>query len=59
MSKEKLLSLTKYYNELKNRSESKEVPSKHAGSETTYRAYLANEIRMVTSKIETLKMGVK
>lgn len=60
MSKEKIQSLTKYQTELKNKSESKDVPVKHKENEKTYRAFLANELRMVNSKIDSLKvLGIK
>lgn len=32
------------------------VPEKHIGHPETYRAYLANELRVVTAQIESLKV---
>lgn len=58
MSKEKLQSLIKYQTELKNKAEAKESPTKHAGDDgKSYRAFLANELRLVATKIEALKMA--
>lgn len=54
MSKEKLKNLTKYQFELKNKAESKVVPAKHANSPESYRAFLANELRLVATKLEAL-----
>lgn len=60
MSKEKLISLTKYQSDLKNKADSKEIPTKHINRERQYRDFLSNELRIVTAKIETMKMvGVK
>lgn len=58
MSKEKLTSLVKYQDQLKSKLEAKELPAKHVNSEATYKAFLSNELRLVTSKIESLKMTV-
>lgn len=58
MSKEKLSNLMKYQAELKSKAESKELPAKHAsGDGKAYRAFLANELRLVGLKIESLKMA--
>lgn len=60
MSKEKLNNLVKYQADIKNKMEAAELPAKHVqGDGKTYRAFLANELRLVTSKIESLKMGGK
>lgn len=57
MSKEKLISLTKYVDSCKNRLEDKMVPEKHKNRESTYRQFLANEIKTATVTIEALKLS--
>jgi hypothetical protein len=55
MTKEKLVSLTKYVLDLKAKLETA-VPEKHKNNPTTYHNFLRNEIRMTTIKLEAAKL---
>jgi hypothetical protein len=55
MSKEKVLNLTKYANELKSKLESKNLPDKQKDRPVQYKQFLNNELKSVTSKIDLLK----
>lgn len=56
MTKEKLLSLTKYSEDLKTKLINA-IPAKHIGHPDTYKAFLKNELRMVTLKLESEKLN--
>ena len=56
MSKEKLMSLTKYSNDLKNRL-SGTVPEKHKNRVRQYHEYINHELKIVNTKIDFLKMN--
>ena len=55
MTKEKLVSLQKYANDLKNRLSSP-VPASHAEHPATFKAFLNNELRLVIAKLEEAKL---
>lgn len=55
MTKEKLISLEKYLDDLKSKLTSP-VPEKHEASPATYKHFLNNEIRLTKSKIESAKL---
>lgn len=55
MTKEKLVSLTKYVADLKSRL-SDSIPEKHKNSPTTYHDFLRNEIRMTEIKLDAAKL---
>lgn len=55
MTKEKLASLNKYAQELKNKLTSP-VPSKHKNREQSYKNFLTHELAMVNSKLEAAKL---
>lgn len=55
MTKEKLVLLVKYQNELKGRLGS-EVPEKHITHPVSYKRFLLNELRIVTDKLESAKL---
>jgi hypothetical protein len=57
MSKEAVLKLTKYQNDLKSRLESKDLPAKHKNREASYRQFLARELDSVTKKVDFLKVN--
>lgn len=52
---DKILSLEKYVEDMKTRLASP-VPAKHAHRPEIFRAWLAREIKMHTTKIEDLKL---
>lgn len=52
MTKEKLVSLTKYKNELTEKLRSGEVPIKHVDHPNSYINFLKNELKIVTAKLE-------
>lgn len=56
MTKEKIVSLTKYAQELKNRI-GDATPIKHKNRATTYKAFLNNELRVVTAKLRAAKLA--
>lgn len=56
MSKETLIRLTKYANDLKAKLAEKTLSKKNKNSEREYRQFLEEYLVQVTSKIETLKM---
>lgn len=56
MSKEAIQRLTKYQADIKSKLDS-EVPSKHAHRVDSYKAFLNKELKMVTKKIDDLKMS--
>lgn len=59
MSKEKLVSLIKYREKHEDLLKAP-VPASHANGAEQYKNYLKNEIRMVSLKIDALKLdGVK
>lgn len=55
MDKNKLISLMKYQSDLKSRL-TDALPKKHLNRETTYKAFLNNELRIVSSQIEQAKL---
>ena len=55
MTKEKLISLNKYAQELKNKLTSA-VPAKHKNRPQSYKNFLTHELKMVNSKIEEAKL---
>lgn len=55
MSKEKVISLTKYANDLKSRLSSP-VPDKHKNRQSSYTNYLKNELDSVNAKLDALKL---
>jgi len=55
MSKEKLQSLTKYADNVKNKLSSS-VPEKHKNRSAEYRQYLERELAASTKKIEALRL---
>lgn len=63
MTKEKVISLTKYQTQMKDKlAEVKagRVPPKHTNSVATYTQFLNNELSTVTKKLDDAKMeGVK
>ena len=56
MSKEKLISLTKYANDLKNKL-SDAVPEKHRAHAKEYKHFLEKELKAANAKVEILKMA--
>lgn len=58
MNREKLASLLRYEQDLKNKL-SDPTPDKHSGHAVAYQAYLKNELRLVQATIEKLKLEVK
>ena len=54
MSKEKIASLTKYADGIRNRIASP-TPEKHKENPQTYKQFLDRELDMVNKNIETLK----
>lgn len=58
MSKEKIISLSKYVDDLKNRASSKELPAKHLLREVSYKAYLETELKKAMAQIERLKLEI-
>ena len=55
MNKEKLISLTKYADDLKNRL-SNPVPKKHESHPASYKLFLTRELETVSAKITAAKM---
>ncbi len=58
MTKEKIQSLTKYAEEMKNKLEG-EVPAKRAHAPVEYKAFLARELRLTLAKLDEAKLGDK
>lgn len=56
-TKDKLINLIKYQTDLQDRIGSKIVPIKHINRVKEYKAFLANELRLVTAKIEKIRLG--
>lgn len=56
MSREKVISLSKYVEQIKSRLADKEVPAKHAGNESNYKAFLESELKKTMRKVEDLKL---
>lgn len=56
MTKEKLLSLVKYAEGIKNKLSSP-LPEKHKGYPTQYKQFLNRELASVNSKIESMKLA--
>jgi hypothetical protein len=56
MSKEKLIKLTKYANDVKSKLSEKVLPEKQKNREVQYKQFLERELASTNSKIETLKM---
>lgn len=54
MTKEKVVSLEKYLQDLNNRLTS-DIPAKQQNRVASYHAYLRNEIRMVTNTLTKAK----
>jgi len=57
MSKEKLISATKYVESLKNKL-ADGVPAKHRTRAAQYKAFLEKELKAASTKIENLKITV-
>lgn len=57
MSKEKLISLSRYSETLKNRLADPVIPEKHKNRANEYRQFLQFELKAVTTKIDYLKMN--
>ena len=55
MSKEKLISLTKYADDLKSKLQAGPT-KKHVNHPASYKLFLERELDSVSKKIETLKM---
>lgn len=55
MTRDKLLSLTKYLDKLNNMITSP-TPDKHIGHPETYRLYLVREIAVVKAKLDEAKL---
>lgn len=55
MTKDKLNKLIKYQSELKDKL-TNPIPEKHKDNPASYKAFLNNELRLVTSKIEQGKL---
>ncbi len=59
LTKDKLVSLTKYLEHLKDRLKAP-TPPKHANHPDTFRNFLNNEISIVTKQLDAAKLdGVK
>jgi hypothetical protein len=56
MNNEKLITLSKYLEDLKNRL-SGAVPPKHANHPETYKNFLRNEISAANKKLEEIKLS--
>lgn len=56
MTKDKLIKLTKYQSEIKDKLSSTSVPEKHKGHPESYKGFLKNELRLVTNQIEAGKL---
>ena len=57
MTKEKMDSLKKYKAELQNKLADKEIPSKHKGHPESYKTFLTNELKAVSTKISDALMA--
>jgi hypothetical protein len=57
MSKENLIRLTKYANDVKSKLSDKVLPEKQKNRPAQYKLFLERELAAVNSKIEALKMG--
>lgn len=55
MTKERIQELTRYKEFIKNRLEAP-IPDKHKDHPNEFRAYLTNELRMVTAKLTEAKL---
>lgn len=55
MTKEKLIKLTKYMNDLSDKLNAS-IPDKHKDSPNTYKNFLKHEINLVKSKLEAAKL---
>lgn len=56
MSKQKILNLTKYVSDMKNRLTAP-LPEKHKDHEKEYKQFLNNEVQMANGKLEALKLA--
>lgn len=56
MNKDKLNSLIKYANQIKERMDST-TPEKHKSREESYRNFLKHELSIVTRQIEGMKLA--
>jgi hypothetical protein len=56
MSKDAIQRLSKYQADIKSKLDS-EVPAKHLNRVESYKAFLTKEYKMVTKKIDDLKMS--
>lgn len=56
MTKEKLVSLTRYLDNLTSRLQDTTIPAKHINRVESYHNYLKHEIDMVKSKLEAAKL---
>lgn len=60
MTKEKMVRLAKYMQDLQYKLAETVIPEKHAHRVEAYRAFLKNELRIVESALEKAKLeGVK
>lgn len=59
MTKEKLLSLTKYSNDLISKLKETKVPDKHKNRPGEYRAFLQRELKIVNTKLDEEKFANK
>lgn len=60
MTKEKIISLTKYQAQLKDKLSSTTVPTKHVNRVASYKRFLTSELEAVTKQLDAAKMeGVK
>lgn len=55
MNKDKIVSLSKYLEDIKSKLAS-EVPSKHKNRVSQYKAFLTKEVDLTTKKIDNLKL---
>lgn len=55
MTKEKIVSLTKYLNEMKNKLDSS-IPEKWAHSPESYKNFLQREVRLTAKKLDDAKL---
>jgi hypothetical protein len=56
VTKEKVVSLTKYLDSLKSKLTDK-TPDKHKNREETYKQFISREIEMTEAKLNHLKFG--
>ena len=59
MAQDKLMTLSRYLDDLKNKISETNVPDKHKHSPHTYREFLQREINRTTKKVDDLKMNAK